>query len=342
MLPYIHIDPFKIGPIELQPFGILLATGVLFGSYMGRRFLDRHNMDDDTSRWLIFRLVIWGFVICHFVNALLYEPGRVFQAKLELPFGRGAHAPPPAGPLVLLYVWDGISSYGGIIGALVTYLVFTRNVPQPFNRWRWLDMLTYALVPGFWFGRMGCASVHDHVGVATNFPLAVDPHHVINIYGDGTARALEQFSGHPAHDLGLYEAMFLMPAIWITVLVLARITRRRDGLIAAVAGIMYSIPRFCLDFLRLEKSDPRYFGLTPAQYFSIAMFIGSIFLLRKIYTTSQFTIASEGDAGFMPQAKVPRPNKKGSAESGAGGAKAKGTSKGSGKSRSKSGGKKSA
>ena len=49
VIPYIEIPswtPFESLPfLALQPFGILLAIGVLLGSYMGRRYLDRYRMD---------------------------------------------------------------------------------------------------------------------------------------------------------------------------------------------------------------------------------------------------------------------------------------------------------
>jgi len=289
VLPYIDIPPINLGVTEIHPFGILLAAGVLFGSYMCRRFLDRYGMDDDTCRYLVFRTLVGGFVLCHVINAVFYEPDRLFQWRFDLPWDDK-----PGGPLLLFYVWDGISSYGGIVGALVVFLIVVHRAPGELNRRRWLDMLVYGLVPGFWFGRMGCAVAHDHIGINSDFPLAV-------------AFPSHRFPHHSAHDLGLYEALFLMPVIFVVVFLIERVRSRRDGMLSAVAGVMYSAPRFFLDFLRREDSDPRYFGLTPAQYFSIFLFAASLWLLVQLTVRKRYTIASEGDAGSLPAARVAEP-----------------------------------
>ena len=278
MFPHIDIPPIDLGFLELQPFGILLAAGVLFGSYMGRRFLDKHNMDEDTSRWYVFRVVVIAFLLAHIINAVLYEPDRLAKD-----------------PLLFIKVWDGISSYGGIMGGLATFLLMVWRVPrETFNRERWMDMSVYALTPGFWFGRMGCSVVHDHIGSATDFALGVN-------FPAGKHQLA--IAGGVHHDLGLYEALFLMPAIWITILIIGRISRRRDGLISAVAGVMYSVPRFFLEYLRPETSDPTYFGFTAAHYFSIIMFTASVGLLIKLYAKKNYTRANEGDGGYLPVAK---------------------------------------
>jgi len=43
--------------------------------------------------------------------------------------------------------------------------------------------------------------------------------------------------------------------------------------------VVYSPPRFLFEFLRPEETDPRYAGLTFAQWASIAAFILGLYLL---------------------------------------------------------------
>lgn len=59
----------------------------------------------------------------------------------------------------------------------------------------------------------------------------------------------------------------------------AEFPRRRIGVVA----IGYAVPRFFLDFLRREASDPRYHGLTPAQWSCLATVAAAAALFAWIY-----------------------------------------------------------
>jgi phosphatidylglycerol---prolipoprotein diacylglyceryl transferase len=275
-MPYIHIEPFDLGLVKLQPFGILLAIGVLFGAWLARVFVERHKMDEEVLRWFGIRVVISGFLGAHVLNAIFYEPSRLKED-----------------PLLLIKVWEGISSYGGFIGGFAGFLYFYRKIPG-LNALRWSDMSLFALVPGFMFGRIGCATVHDHMGIATTFPLAVDV--PVTLQSDLFGRAIAEGTrfGPPGlhHDLGLYEVPLVF-AIWIFVLLIARIKDRKDGAITAFVAVAYAVPRFFLEFLRREESDPRYFGFTPAQYFSMITLLAAALIIYKLYVAKKFTRATE-------------------------------------------------
>src|SRR5204862_179026 len=80
-----------------------------------------------------------------------------------------------------------------------------------------------AVAPGWMVARLGCFSVHDHPGVLTSFPLAV------------------QFPGGARHDLGLYDAI----ALAAISLVLYAVDRRgllRNRLLALL-GALYGTSR---------------------------------------------------------------------------------------------------
>ena len=103
---------------------------------------------------------------------------------------------------------------------------------------------------GCWAGRAGCAIAHDHKGRLTDSWLAV------------------RFPDGPRYDLGLLE-LALTPILVAVVTWVAR-HDRRPGMITGALAVAYAILRFPLDFLRATdlgvESDPRHFGLTPAQW----------------------------------------------------------------------------
>jgi len=145
-----------------------------------------------------------------------------------------------------------ISSYGGFLGAFLAVTLWCKHNNLPLLSY--LDSLAIGITVGFVFGRLGCFFVHDHVGCLTNSFLSV------------------AFPGGRRHDLGLDEFIFcLVLALWFLFLMRKS---RPVGIYLALACITYGPVRFLLDFLRAQdipQSDSRYFGLTPAQYFSIAI-----------------------------------------------------------------------
>jgi phosphatidylglycerol---prolipoprotein diacylglyceryl transferase len=264
MIPFIRPAPIDLGLVDIHVFGILLATGVLLGSYLARRFADRHQMDDETLRWLGIRLIVIGFASAVVLDNLLYlKELRPWEWKI------------------------GISSYGGIIGGFAGFVFVTRPL-HGMNRLRWADLFTSGLVPGFMLGRVGCSLAHDHVGVATDFPLAVN-------YPEGAIRGVAGLH----HNLGLYEVPLVL-LIWVFILLIGRIPDRKDGLISAFAAISYSVPRFFLDFLRPESSDPTYLGLTPGHYFSIVLLSVGLAILHRLYIKKEFTLATVQDTYQHP------------------------------------------
>jgi phosphatidylglycerol:prolipoprotein diacylglycerol transferase len=253
--PYIDIPTYDLGPVTLQPFGPLVAAGVLLGVWMGRKYCERNNLDEEGMRYLGIRLLVWGFIACHVFNTLFYEWDR-FQRD----------------PWLMLKIWDGISSWGGVIGGGAALYLYTTY--KKMDRLRWADWAAYGAIGGWVPGRLACAVVHDHIGNPTTFALGVDfpPHdYPFNRASSAVIRA---------HDLGLYEFLFLIP-IFLAMVLLERWKGRKPGFLLGFLAVSYSIPRFFLEFLRRPETDPRYVGLTFAQWACILAIIGGWMLLRR-------------------------------------------------------------
>jgi phosphatidylglycerol:prolipoprotein diacylglycerol transferase len=254
--PYIHIPSLDLGPVDLQPFGLLVASGVLFGTWMGRKYCERNDLDEDEMRYIGIRVLIWGFIACHVFNTLFYEWDR-FQRD----------------PWLMLKVWDGISSWGGVIGGALALVIYTTM--KRMDRLRWADWAAYGATGGWLLGRLACAVVHDHLGYPTDFPLGVEfppGQYPFDKKSEAVIRA---------HDLGLYEFLFLIP-LFLTMLVLERWKGRKPGFLMGFLAVAYSVPRFFLEFLRHPETDPRFMGLTFAQYACILAVIGGWLLLKRV------------------------------------------------------------
>jgi phosphatidylglycerol:prolipoprotein diacylglycerol transferase len=225
-LPLLHIRVYLFG--ALVAFGIMIAVPQVLKR--GRQL----QIDPLELSTLCTWVVVCGFLGSHFFDVLAYQPAALRQ-----------------NPFLL-------------IGAFVTVFVWCHR-----KSWRLApacDALVYGLALGWFFGRLGCFSAHDHPGRATTFFLAVN-------FGNH-----EPYGVH--HDLGLYEALYAL-ALTMTFQVLGR-KPRRAGFYTAIAAVSYAPVRFGLDFLRI--ADERYFGLTPAQYGSILVLLaglGVIYVLRR-------------------------------------------------------------
>ncbi len=246
MIPWFVVPPLHLGPLTLQPFGLLAAAGILLASRLLVREAERRGLAPQPLEKAASWALLGGLVGGHLFHVLLYHPEELREG----------------GPLQLLKVWDGLSSTGGVLGGLLGILAFfrTRHLRFP----PYADVFALAVAPGWMVARLGCFSVHDHPGVLTSFPLAV------------------AFPGGARHDLGFYDAI----ALAVFSLILFTLDRRhllRDRLLPLLA-LLYGSSRFLLDFLRatdLPYVDARYLGLTPAQFASLAAIAWGLYNLVR-------------------------------------------------------------
>lgn len=302
MLPYVRVADLNVLGVHLHPFGLLVVTGVLVGIALTRWRARRHGLDLGKLESFLEWMLCVGFVSAHVLDAILYHPSDVL-----------------ARPWSVLYVWDGIGSFSGFIGALLGIVLWKRFewVPaRSFGPWTvrsfafgpvtlskiarrkaTLPILPFAdlvlsVFPIAWvFGRTGCSIAHDHPGAqaAEGAALAVaypapNPAVVDGAGAHTTFGPLTFIQGHfPRYDLGTLE---LMLTIGIAV-VFALLWRRRllTGTYAVIASLVYAPVRFLLDFLRVADrpgADPRYGSLTPAQWLCVALFVFGLVLLRRV------------------------------------------------------------
>lgn len=299
-IPY--IPPFEytiledvpiLGELKLQPFGPLVAIGVVLGWRQCLKYAKLRDIDEDLFRDYLFWMLVAAFVISHWVSVIFYFPHQIQQ-----------------NPWVLLYVWNGLSSVGGFFGAFIGMTVYLKLHKQPIIVFA--DATIYGLLLGWCFGRAGCAWVHDHPGrvVPEGTFLAVGPWACpawMEPFGCGWS------DGNWRYDLGLLEFLFAV-ALMLTVYFVIDWKNKPAGWLTGFVALAYAPYRFALDFFRAEKAvrgvistpDARYAGLTPAQWATVAILLVGFYLvfLRKSHP-SDFAYAkdSERRARATPQAE---------------------------------------
>ena len=243
MFPYVQEPVLRLGSFSIPAFQILVFVAVVVGYEIAQRRAARLGWDRDVFLSIVLWAIGPGFVGSHVLDTLLYER-EAFRRD----------------PLVILEVWGTMSSFGGIIGGVLGGVIALRLKKLSRRQaLEFFDIVAYAFAFAWIFGRLGCSLAHDHLGLATNSPLAV------------------RFPDGPRYDLGLLELFWTIAMC----AVFAWLDRRwrPTGFFLALFLLLYGPVRFLLDMLRV--GDERYLGWTPGQYASIAAtFVGFALLAR--------------------------------------------------------------
>ncbi len=285
-LPYFHLGSLDVG-LPLQSFGIIVAAGVLIGATPLRRYAEWHGVSDDHIRGLLTWIMVSGFLGAHEFDVVAYQWDRIGDATVVQPAGwwfLPVGMWPSNWPLVLR-IWDGISSYGGFIGGALGFALFVwwkRLPPRLFA-----DIGVIGLLPAFTIGRIGCTVVSDHIGAAVDgdrwyaflamdYPRKLNLGHLADTY-PGTSEVIK------AWNLGLVEFLYLVPVNIVVLWLAFRPSKRTPaGFVSVLTAMLYAPVRFFLDYLRPEDTDPRYFGMTFAQWSSILVFGVAVYAASRI------------------------------------------------------------
>ncbi len=315
-IPFFRPEALHIvGPLSIQPFGVLLAAGFILGSLWCQKYARERGIDPKTYTDILFWLAVGAIVGGH-IGHIAYAPKQYME-----------------NPIDILKVWSGLSSFGGYFACTALCVWFFRK--RGIHPMRGGDILMIGLAFGGFIGRMGCFVVHDHVGtevedtpvfvqrtighLAVEFPslerAAEDGRKAIEKGLQGAAGAKSGAldatrtwccdSGDPGscecneeqafaaagafakhyppgaigttrYDLGLMDS-FLWLIVFTSLVLVAR-KPRREGLLLALAPMIYAPIRLVWDSLRNtdlggQNQDIRYvFGMTPGQFAAFILF----------------------------------------------------------------------
>lgn len=240
-----------MGPVTLYSWGLFLGLAFLIGYWFALKEIKKQGIDHEKYLWLVIYIFIGGLLGAR-LGYVLQFPQKYFSDLLEiLNFGTG-----------------GLAFYGGLFGGLMAgWLYFWKFGFQKYGDraskpdfWQIADILAPAIALGIFIGRIGCFLIHDHQGIITNLPWALE-------WPDGILR----------HPVAAY--LSLNGLLMFLVLCSLRNRFKKPGQLFIIFLIWYGLSRFVLDFARL--GDPQYFGLFINQWVSLVVLLGSIFLFFR-------------------------------------------------------------
>jgi phosphatidylglycerol:prolipoprotein diacylglycerol transferase len=245
-----HPVLIEIGPFSVRYYGLMYVIGIIAAIFLIRSEVRRKGLpltEDEQTNLLL--LTVFAGIIGARLYYVVFNWSFYRQFLWEIPA-----------------VWrGGLAIHGGVIGGTCAVLWFARRKRIPFLRLA--DVLAPPLILGQALGRFGNFMNGDAHGVPTTLPwgLVFAPH----------TPAGSQFPGTPLHPTMLYEMAInlgIFAYLWGT-----RKRPAKDGYTTMRYLLLYSLGRFCVEFLR---ADSLWFGpFRAAQLVSLGLIALSVTLI---------------------------------------------------------------
>ncbi len=247
---------FRIGDFPINTYGVLLAAGLLLALVVAARLAK----NDGLPKERIYDLGLWTII------------GGLLGSKILMFFVEDN---------VQVFSFDFLRSggvyFGGFLGGFITLAILIRYYKLSF--WKVGDAFAPGVALGQFFGRQGCFSAGCCWGKETHLPWGV---HFTEAGHQTTGVPLYGPGGNDLflHPTQLYESFTMLLVFGLLVYLHGK--KKFDGQILILYGLIYSIFRFLVEFVR---DDPRgdLFGLTSLTGLSTSQIIALIVALGSAY-----------------------------------------------------------
>lgn len=239
---------FEIGNVTIHSYGLMIAIGFLSCLFLAERRCLKYGLDGER----IYSLGLWAIV-----GGLLGAKGLFLIVELPAII---------ANPSLLLDINNGFVVYGGIIGGILAGFLFCKVNKLNFLKYFDITMPSVALAQAF--GRIGCFLAGCCYGRETDSVFGVVFHN--------TPMAPTGVKLIPTQLISS-AGDFLMCFI----LCMAARRTKKDGQVAGLYLLIYSVGRFLIEFLR---NDPRgeVGTLSTSQFISMFMFLAGVIVLLVV------------------------------------------------------------
>lgn len=255
MIPYLQLPYLHVGPVWVSTAHLLIAVGIFLGHLLLLRRARRLGRDASLAAALSLCMVVVGFFGAHLFK-MLYLPGVGSVIRRH--------------PWLLVSVFHGMASFGGIFAGLLAGLAYLH--------WRklsasealgYLDMVACVFPFAWIFGRISCSLVHDHPGLWSSSWLAVR-------YPDGAR-----------WDLAVLEVFYML----VVILLFLALDRkpRPVGFYLGSFLLLYGPFRVILD--RLHVDVVRYLGWSVDQWAGAVTTLAGLGVWMFVYPIRRRSVA---------------------------------------------------
>lgn len=216
---YFNINPvaFTIGNISVYWYGIIIALAIIIGLIIAKRLDGKYGIKYED----VEEFVLWAIPIGVIFARLYYVVFSWETYKDDL--------------LSVFKIWEGgLAIYGGIIGAVVTGIIYCKV-----KKIKFFDLMDYSiplLALGQAIGRWGNFVNREAYGIETNNFFRME---ILKKTG-------EYISVHPTF---LYESIGLL-----VIFIVLMVTKRRfSGEKTGWYFLLYGILRSCVEWIRADS-----------------------------------------------------------------------------------------
>src|ERR1035437_2973172 len=245
-----HPILFKLGPLEIRVYGLLVAIAFLTAIYLASMLAKKRGYKEDVILDLGLVIIISSVIGARLLYVLVWW--NYFAAL----------------PLEILKVWEGgLVFYGGLIGAFIGGIAWIRHKKLPVLDIA--DMCVPFVALAHAIGRIGCyfngccyGAVSEHCGVI--FPTIGD-----------------SLKHYPTQ---LYESV-LNFLNFVILILFFRNTKRKTGDVVFMYSFNYGVIRMCMEFFRGDPERGFILNMSTSQFISIFLIVigiaGFIYLRVK-------------------------------------------------------------
>jgi len=248
-----NFDPvaFQIFSFEIRWYSLAYIFGIIFGWLYCKKKLIKDekllNLFDDLLAYLIIGIILGGRLGYVIFYNLEYYLNNFYE---------------------ILMIWKGgMSFHGGIIGVILTTVIFSKK--YKINSYIFLDLIALVAPIGLFLGRIANFINSELYGRETD------------IFWSVKFIIIDNISRHPSQ---IYEAIFEgLILFFLLNHFVKKDAFKNPGLISSMFLIFYSFFRFILEFFREPDSQIGYlaYQLTLGQFISIVFFFLGISLYLK-------------------------------------------------------------
>lgn len=231
---------FTVFGNEIRWYGILIGAAMLLGVYISYRRAEGFGIPQER---------ILDFSIACLPAAVI--GARAWYVIFNWSYYQGDIVK------ILNVRHGGLAFHGGLIFAVVTAFLLCKK--WKINTWSLVDLVAPVIALGQAIGRWGNYFNQEAHGIATNLPWAIE------------------VDGQMVHPTFLYESVWCF--ILFIVLMKLSSSRKFDGQIFLLYGMLYSVERFFVEWLRTDSL--MICGFRTAQLVSIIAIIVCFFLYYR-------------------------------------------------------------
>jgi len=263
-------EVFKIGPLAVRSYGVLLIFSVFMGIYYIYRMCKKYNYDFNQLLTVAYIMVFGGIA-----------GARLFYVLFHLDefSGRWLNTINPFG--ADQFGIAGLNLYGGVVVAVIGSFLYLRLKKMPVLEI--FDIFAPTVGIGLIFTRIGCFLNGCCFGTPTDLPWGV-------VFPEGSMPYFV-FGSVPIHPSQLYSSLY---GLILFVFLHWRLKHKSfDGQIIALLFMIEAVFRYAIEYVRYyeEAMHIHFLGMEPTYNHLISI---SLFLLGLVIYLTQYFKSKSG------------------------------------------------